>query len=71
MPPGEQRLGDVMLSSGILHSGGSVAAPSAMGAAGAGSGAGAAGFGDVDPNMDPELAMVWVSWNADDAQNAE
>lgn len=60
MSPGPKYLSDVIVSSNILSDSptvGMAQGVSGAGAAGAAAGANAQ-FGGVDPNLDPELAMV-------------
>lgn len=68
IPPGPHLLSDMIASSPILAAdGGAFAASAAAGAQGdgdidmaalGGEGGGGDDFGGIDPNMDPELAMV-------------
>lgn len=59
VPPGSVLLSDMIISSGMLSEDG---VPAASGGSGAGPSGSAAGQEDgefgVDPNLDPELAMV-------------
>lgn len=64
VPPGPHNLSDMVVSTLMQDAGGAAAAAAlgGMGAAGAGGagmgGADFAAFGGIDPNADPELAMV-------------
>jgi hypothetical protein len=56
VPPGPHILSDILISSPIISEEGGAGA--AFAAAGGGAGGAASEFGFVDPNLDPELAMV-------------